>query len=336
MLVPIGPVAVFGSSNFPFAFSVAGRRHRVGARRRQPGRREGALLAPRRLPQPPSAALSRRGARPTAPRTACRHRLRHGGRARPRRRPADHGGRLHRLARRRPRAARHHRAAARADPVLRRAQQPQPARHHAGRRARARRRDRRGLFGSFTLGARPVLHEAGHRVRALRRRRRASSPGWPSARRPPPRRCCSTRASAPRSGRSGHGCRRGQCARCSHAVRTPVPRDSRRAPTVLEIDAADVTPTSPKRPSGRSSSSRATATPPMSSRALDAVPGLAHRHHPLASTTRRCCGGARRGARAARRPHRLQRLPHRRARRRGRSTTAARGRRRTRSTPRSA
>ena len=34
MLIPIGPVVVFAASNFPLAFSVPGRRHRLGRWRR--------------------------------------------------------------------------------------------------------------------------------------------------------------------------------------------------------------------------------------------------------------------------------------------------------------
>ena len=49
MLIPLGPVAVFGASNFPFAFSTAGGRHRLGARRGLPGRLQGAPRAPRHL-----------------------------------------------------------------------------------------------------------------------------------------------------------------------------------------------------------------------------------------------------------------------------------------------
>ncbi len=46
MLVPIGPVAVFGASNFPLAFSTRRRRHRLGARGRLPRRRQGPPVAP--------------------------------------------------------------------------------------------------------------------------------------------------------------------------------------------------------------------------------------------------------------------------------------------------
>ena len=46
-LRPIGPVAVFSASNFPFAFSVAGGDHGFGDRRWLPGSCEGALWPPR-------------------------------------------------------------------------------------------------------------------------------------------------------------------------------------------------------------------------------------------------------------------------------------------------
>jgi len=41
MLIPIGPVAVFAASNFPLAFSVPRRRHRIGSGRRMPSGRQG-------------------------------------------------------------------------------------------------------------------------------------------------------------------------------------------------------------------------------------------------------------------------------------------------------
>ncbi len=50
MVVPVGPVAVFSASNFPFAFSCvlrARRRHGVGAGRRLPRDRQGARGHPR-------------------------------------------------------------------------------------------------------------------------------------------------------------------------------------------------------------------------------------------------------------------------------------------------
>jgi 2,5-dioxopentanoate dehydrogenase len=46
--IALGPVAVFGASNFPLAFSVA-RRHRVGPGRRMPRRRQGARHPSRHL-----------------------------------------------------------------------------------------------------------------------------------------------------------------------------------------------------------------------------------------------------------------------------------------------
>jgi hypothetical protein len=46
MLVPLGPVAVFGASNFPLAFSVPRRRHSLRASRGVPGGAQGAQCAP--------------------------------------------------------------------------------------------------------------------------------------------------------------------------------------------------------------------------------------------------------------------------------------------------
>ena len=51
MLVPLGPVAVFGASNFPLAFSTAGGDTASRARRRLPGGRQGPS---RRTPGPAS------------------------------------------------------------------------------------------------------------------------------------------------------------------------------------------------------------------------------------------------------------------------------------------
>jgi hypothetical protein len=49
MLIPIGPVVVFGSSNFPLAFSGRRRRYRLGFGDGQPRHRQSAQWAPRHV-----------------------------------------------------------------------------------------------------------------------------------------------------------------------------------------------------------------------------------------------------------------------------------------------
>ena len=94
---PLGPVAVFGASNFPFAFGVLGNDTGVGDRRRVPGRRQG--------PPGPSADQSRGSPRSPSPRSARRRGARRyvragrglrGGRG-PGARPRGRGRRLHRF-----------------------------------------------------------------------------------------------------------------------------------------------------------------------------------------------------------------------------------------------
>ena len=147
------------------------RRHRLGARRRQHAswsrrtaptsrRRRGRTpCSPRRRPstaRPTASSASSSAPRPAA--CSSPH-------------PLITRRRLHRVARRRPGAARHHQRPSRADPVLRRALEPQPAHRHARRRRGPRRRDRRGPVRLVHARRRPVLHQARHRLRARRRRR---------------------------------------------------------------------------------------------------------------------------------------------------------------------
>ena len=148
MLVPLGPVAVFGASNFPLAFSTAGGDTASALAARVPGRRQGPPVAPgdeRRR----RARGERRGREDRAPRGHVRAAAVQRGRGRrgARRRARDRRGRLHRLARRRPRDPRPRRRPAAADPGLRRDGQRQPDRHHRGRPARPRGRDRGGADG---------------------------------------------------------------------------------------------------------------------------------------------------------------------------------------------
>jgi NADP-dependent aldehyde dehydrogenase len=66
--MPLGPVAMFAASNFPFAFSVLGGRHGIGARRRLPRSGQGAS----RSPCPVAAGVCHRRAIAPGARPACR------------------------------------------------------------------------------------------------------------------------------------------------------------------------------------------------------------------------------------------------------------------------
>ena len=117
---PIGPVAVFAASNFPFAFSVAGgdTASAIAA---------GAPVIVKTHPGHPQlsqdtaavAAISAAGRR--RPGRHVRHRRRHRDGPEAGGRRTDCGRLLHRLGAGRPRAVRHRRPAATAHPVLRRA-----------------------------------------------------------------------------------------------------------------------------------------------------------------------------------------------------------------------
>ena len=167
---PIGPVAVFGASNFPLAFSTAGGDTASAPRRRLPGGRQGPLR--------PSRHRRDRG-----PGHRRRHpRLRHapgrllpgpGRQARRRRspRPAPliQRRRLHRLARRGPRALRPLRRPARADPVLRRTGLASTRCSFCPAALASRgEADRQGLGRVADHGRGPVLHQSRHRRRDRR------------------------------------------------------------------------------------------------------------------------------------------------------------------------
>ena len=201
MLVPIGPVAVFGASNFPLAFSTAGGDTAsalaagcpvvVKGHPSHPGtgelvaREVRAAVAGAGLPEGTFAHLLAAGIEVGEALVDA---------------PADPGRRLHRLDRRRPGDHGPRRAPSAADPRVRGDGLDQPDRRDGGRAGRARRRDRR---------------RAGRERRELRRRSCAPSPAsssCPTARaatRSPPtsprgstrssRPCCSTSASATRS-----------------------------------------------------------------------------------------------------------------------------------------
>ena len=120
MLRPLGPVGVFGASNFPFAFSVSG------------GDTASALAAgcpvvvKAHQSHPASsarqlAALQRGAEAAGAPRGTVASVFGRDAGVGARGGPAHHGRRLHRLRRRRASAARPRLAAAATDPVLRRA-----------------------------------------------------------------------------------------------------------------------------------------------------------------------------------------------------------------------
>ena len=150
--VPIGTVAVFAASNFPFAFSVPG------------GDTASALAAGcpvvvKAHPDHPQtselAAATIRDAAVKVGLPADVLTLIQGYQAgrRPGPPPADRRRRLHRLHPRRARPVRPRRGPAVPDPVLRRARQPQPgARHRAGRGSPRRRRSPPASSRSYTLG----------------------------------------------------------------------------------------------------------------------------------------------------------------------------------------
>ena len=125
--IPLGPVAVFGASNFPLAFSVAGGDTAsalaagcpvvVKAHDAHPGTSE---LVGRAITDAVAAAGLPAGTFSAAVRL--RPRPRH----RPGHRPADQGRRLHRIPFRRNRSGRRRGGAARADPGLRRDELDQP------------------------------------------------------------------------------------------------------------------------------------------------------------------------------------------------------------------
>ncbi len=105
--VPLGPVAVFGASNFPLAFSVARRRHRLRAGCRLPRGGQGARRAPRHLRTRRPRHHRRRHRAPACPRAPSRCcSARAGPRHRAGHRPAHQGRRIHRIPFRRNRSGR--------------------------------------------------------------------------------------------------------------------------------------------------------------------------------------------------------------------------------------
>ena len=176
MLVPIGPVGVFGASNFPLAFSVPG------------GDTVSALAAgctvvikahpahplTSRLCFDTMAAVAPEGVlHLVSGEQAGRDLVEH---------PAHPGGRLHRISRRRTCAGRSRRGPAGPDPVLRRARQHQRHGGHPGGRHGARRRDR---------------HRAGRLVHAWAAGSSAPSRGSSSSPRAPTAMHCATPAPRP-------------------------------------------------------------------------------------------------------------------------------------------
>ena len=157
--VPVGPVAVFGASNFPLAFSVAGGDTAsalaagcpviVKAHPAHPGTSE---LVGRAVQQ----AVAEHGLPDGTFSVLQGTTLRAGHRAG--RRAADPGRRLHRIAAGRPRAGRRSPAAARADPGLRRDVLGQPGLPAARCPGRAGRRHRRGVCDLGDRVRRPALH----------------------------------------------------------------------------------------------------------------------------------------------------------------------------------
>ena len=190
--IAVGPVAVFGASNFPLAFSVAGGDTAsalaagcpvvVKAHSAHPGTSELVGRAVQRavkacgLPEGVFSLLFGSGSvgGPGAGR-----------------RSAHQGGGLHRLARRRHGADADRGGAAGADPGLCRDEQHQPGLPAAEGAGRARGGDRQGLRRLPDPRRRPVLHQSGPGARGGRAgSRRASSPRRPRRWAARPRRPC--------------------------------------------------------------------------------------------------------------------------------------------------
>ena len=246
-MVPLGPVAVFGASNFPLAFSTAGGDTASALAAGCPVVVKGHPAHPR-TGELVARAVTRAvaDARPARRRLLVRaavdgrHRARPGAGAR----PADQGRRLHRLPRRRARAGRGRRRPARADPGLRRDVVDQPGRRPPRRaRRRRRRRARHGVRRLAHPRRRPVLHQPRPALPARPARpatRSSRPPARPSPRRPgsdhahPRHRRGLRRTAPPRSATAdgvrvvgaGHRRRRarpGPAASCEAAERSTAP-----------------------------------------------------------------------------------------------------------------
>ena len=246
MRVPLGPVAVFGASNFPLAFSTAGGDTAsalaagcpviVKGHPSHPGTGElvarelSAAVADAGLPEGTFAHLPAAGvevgeALVDAPEIAAVGFT------------GSFNGRQGDL---RPRGA-----AGGADPRLRRDGLDQPDRGHRGGAARARREDRRGPDRLGRQLRRPALHQAGRGVRAggrggrrvRRRPGRAARRRRPAgaAQRAPARRAARRRGPAGGSRAAARRGRGGRTARASATSRPPTRRPRRQlGPELLE------------------------------------------------------------------------------------------------------
>jgi alpha-ketoglutaric semialdehyde dehydrogenase len=237
--VPLGPVAVFGASNFPLAFSVAGGDTAsalaagcpviVKAHPAHPGTSE---LVGRAI----QAAVASVGLHPGVFSMIhdSGYEISAGLVADPRVKAAGFtGSRRGGLA-----LAGHRPGPARADPVLRRDEQHQPGDPAARRPEGARRQDRPGLRGRPDPGRGPVLHQSrpdpGHRrsrAGRLRRRRRQGGRGRPGRRHADPRHLQGLRPRrlGPVGPQGGHhrGARPARRPRQPHRPRRPVQRRGR-------------------------------------------------------------------------------------------------------------
>ena len=129
-MVPLGPVAVFGASNFPLAFSTAGGDTASALAAGCPVVVKGHPAHPRTgelVARAITRAVEKSGL-PAGVFSFCPRAERHRARPGAGPRPADQGRRLHRLPRRRPRARRGRGRPPRADPGLRRDVVDQPGR----------------------------------------------------------------------------------------------------------------------------------------------------------------------------------------------------------------
>ena len=173
MLKPLGPVVVFGASNFPLAFSVAGGDTASALAAGKSGHCEGPSGASgnQRVGWPGHSRerSSMRAARGSffAP-LRCTDRGRHSvGRA-----SVDQSGWIHRLASRRQGADEIGRVATGSDSVLRRDGQRQSTVHSARRDAHTLRGNRDRAAELLHSGLGPVLHQAGFGLHSSKRRER--------------------------------------------------------------------------------------------------------------------------------------------------------------------
>ena len=311
-MVPLGPVAVFGASNFPLAFSTAGGDTASALAAGCPVVVKGHPAHPR-TGDLVARAVTRAVEKAGLPAGMFSFVLGRGRRARPgaRPRPADQGRRLHRLPRRRARARRDGRRAPGADPGLRRDVVDQPGRRPPRRpRRRPTRPPRPGVRRLAHARRRPVLHQPRPALPARRsptatRSSQATAEAVAEATgSDDAHAAASRRRTRPAPPRSATPTASASSRRAARAASTPRPPRLGRAATQLdgvtdEVFGASGVVVRYDDPAGLAE----TAAGPR---------GPAHRHRPLRTRRRGRRPDAAAGARGQGRPHPLQRLADRR------------------------